>query len=834
MKNAILLGILLLGIVAPLAAQGHLTHFPVNSGYVGEDINLEARVEGILTRVLYIRIYYKNPEESSYRHQEMIPDVNRWVGIIPGRDVAGERLQYFLTAILDDQSLLTYPEQNPYNDPEEITLLPPRARPRTMEPFAIFVPFEAQPSPVTEEEAALLILSPEPGEQLAAEEVIFAVSLLGDENAVDSNSVRIYMDGRDVTSDAEITSFMATFTPKRISPGRHRFRLEAKDVIGTPLTPVEAGLTVLGEDEEQITSRFQAHLFSDMRQEDVNQVRESFAMGGVDFDGEYGALQYDGRFFLTSLEDRHYQPRNRFHLTAGTKHFGLTGGDAYPRYNDLILWGKRVRGLSGYLKLGFFNLEAIFGETYRPVDGSAVQRPALDILSGDTLKTVSGGDSTRLSIRRYGTFKQKLMGIRPSFGSGRHFQLGLTLVRIRDDTSSITYGTGPKDNLVFGPDLNIRFARGRVQLRASGAFSLITNDISSGALSADSLKSIFDEDVEVPIDPADYEQYIIINESTVPLDPSKLTSMAYDVGLKINAWHNLLRVGYKSIGSEYLSLANSWIRKDIRGFYFSDRVRLFRNKVYLTFGLENYKDNYSKRNNNPSVDLKTVNYSISFYPGQGWPYMNVSLRDYRRDNGISDVELDSLAYSGTVDTLDRREDQLHRDLSIQIGHDFELFTLQHAISLSLISAEKTDNFAGRRLPGTLSQENSTRIRMFTLRTSYSRALRTTLNYASNENLAAGGDSDFKYRMMGLGAEYGFWNNTFTAFFDYRRTTASGHTLTEEIIDYSRSHLRLGALYQIAPRHTLTFDANVITFSSKGTQATSYDDQILRLRYEKYF
>ena len=68
---------------------------------------------------------------------------------------------------------------------------------------------------------------------------------------------------------------------------------------------------------------------------------------------------------------------------------GSAQRDTYPRYNDLILWGKRIRGVSGYVRLGFFNLDATFGETHRGI-------------SGDSLTA------------RIGTFQRKTLAIRPS------------------------------------------------------------------------------------------------------------------------------------------------------------------------------------------------------------------------------------------------------------------------------------------------------------------------------------------------------------------------------------------------------------------------------------
>ena len=180
---------------------------------------------------------------------------------------------------------------------------------------------------------------------------------------------------------------------------------------------------------------------------------------------------------------------------------------------------------------------------------------------------------------------------------------------------------------------------------------------------------------------AKYENLLIINDTTVPLKPQELTSLAYDVNLEINYYRNLLRFGYKKIGSDYFSLANSWLRKDIRGFYLSDRVRLFQNKLYATLGLERYTDNYSNEGSKPSIDLNSFNVALSFYPGRGLPNITVNVCDYSRVNGITDITVDSLQFSGTVtadyDTIDIREDSRQRDINIQLGYQAKFLNANH-------------------------------------------------------------------------------------------------------------------------------------------------------------
>ena len=128
--------------------------------------------------------------------------------------------------------------------------------------------------------------------------------------------------------------------------------------------------------------------------------------------------------------------------------------------------------------------------------------------------------------------------------------------------------------------------------------------------------------------------------------------------------------------------------------------------------------------------------------------------------------------------------------------------------------------------------------MLSLTTGYAIPLKTTVSYASNENVTAGGLSNFNYDLLSLGAGYGFLNERLTGFTEYRYTGVSVTLLNGDPLDYSRSHVRFGATFYIGPRHSVLVDAHIISYNSVAegvsSDAGSYTDQIFRIRYEHYF
>ena len=830
---ALFLGILVFFIPKSFA-QERLVHFPVTTVYEGQDIDMAVKIEGAFRSAGYVRIYFRRDEQESYQYIDMQPGINQWVGKIPANEVFGERIEYFISCFLNNQTIITYPESNPYNEPEEISILPrPEKEKPTPAPTTV-APREpagkeaetGEATPATgESQSPLLLLSPEQNEKLVAEEVLVAISTGAQDVQIDTTTIKLFLDGYEVTSRAQISSYLISYEPKNLKPGRHWIKLAVRNKLGKDIQPLVVNFSVLGQDGKQEASQqFHAHLFADVRQENILGKDQSFSMAGTEFDGNYGALRYEGRLFLTSLEEKDAQPRHRYYLSLQTDYIGIMAGDVNPYYNDLILWGKRVRGISGFLHLGAFNLDVVYGQTYRGIEGQFTT----------STDSTSGQDSTVTSITRYGTYQQNLLAIRPSFGRGRNFQFGFSLVKSRDDTSSIKYGTMPKDNLVFGPDVKMAFDRNRLVITAAAAMSFLTNNTSSGAISKEDIEKVVGGDVSIPVNPADYDNWLIINDSTTPLNPTDLTSFAYNVNLRLNYYKNNFRFGFKSIGSEYLSLANSWIRKDIEGFYFSDRVRFFKNKLYVTFGYEDYTDNFSQKTDNPKLGLKTFNYAISYYPGQGYPNVSISLRNHSRDNGIDTYESTPGTISSGTDSIiqDLRQDQLNRDLSFNLGYDFLAFEQNQTVNFSIVAASRNDNF------GRAENEFSSNILLINVRTRYNVPLTTTVSYSTNKNSMAAGQSDFRFNMLGFGGEYQLLDQKLTTFAELRFTGASGTSVSGDIIDYSRNHFRLGAHYYFGPRHFITLDANILTLNNRGIVADqsqkSYTDRIFRLRYERFF
>ena len=808
-----------------------IVHFPVKTASEGKQVLIEAKIEDPNIKVQYMRLYYRQKGQSSFQRLDMREQLNNYIMEIPAADVKMPGLEYFIMAVLTNHSMITSPSSNPYYAPYEIAVTPGIG----------FTDKSSQQTEITPKkmlktksgmQLETVILSPEPGERVEQNEVIVAVSFLGEVSKLNLNSIQLFIDEKKFTAKAKITKNMISYVSNDLSSGLHQIRIELADNLGNRFDDVTWRVFVTSdeerskEDEKKIP--LSGNIFAEYKNEKFSDSTLTTASLGANFRGKYGPFEYRGLLFITSRERLQFQPRNRFLLEIGTSRLGIKLGDTTPRFNELMLWGKRVRGFEAYLKLGFINFEFVQGETNRKVNGIPYNKVIVDSTTGEFKYAIPNIDTTifqnsTTGIYRYGTFQQNLTAGRLSFGSGKYFQLGLNLVKVRDDTSTSTYSSQPKDNLVIGPDIVFALDNHRIELKASAAFSLLANDISNGAISAADLDSAVGD---IPFDPSKYDQYFILNTSLIPLDPTQLNSLGYQASFKFNYFNNNINVIYKSVGSEYYSLANSYLRKYIQGFSIYDRVQLYRNQVFFNLGYDNFAEGLSYKNDDTETteptDYTALNIGVSFFPiKQFLPQVFINWKNYDRNDGLdTTMNVNAVNYQNT-------------DVSVQLGYNIKLFDLNHTFSISYIATDRADGF--KRTYTNLAND----IQMFSLRTRYQIPLTTVISFATNKNNAAGGLHAFKYNMFNLSAEYYLLNRRLSLKGGLNTTSAVtqtnldslGNLLAEPMTkeDYKRTSLNFGGNFQITRQHSLLLDMSFINFNEK--KSNQYQDSIIRFRYE---
>ena len=94
--------------------------------------------------------------------------------------------------------------------------------------------------------------------------------------------------------------------------------------------------------------------------------------------------------------------------------------------------------------------------------------------------------------------------------------------------------------------------------------------------------------------------------------------------------HNL-HYSIKKIGSEFNSSGNPYIQKDIIEQYFSDKIRLLDNKMYISLKLKKIQNGILDGSSSFNTDKYDMN--INYYPGINLPSLSFSLGTHYRKGG---------------------------------------------------------------------------------------------------------------------------------------------------------------------------------------------------------
>ncbi|UCD39227.1 MAG: hypothetical protein JSW54_07055 [Fidelibacterota bacterium] len=703
---------MLMLLVAPLVASsyadGTIYHQMVTEAVAQEPLTLEAVVEVEEVAVVSAGIYYRLMGQTSYLEAPMSSaGGNLYFGTIPAADVTVAGLQYYLIAVLEDESVLAYPVDDPEINPISVVVQPPVT---AVEEAGVSQAAGAG-------EANVLILSPEPREFYLPEDVVIGVSLFNLPD-LDGNSIRLLIDGQDVTAQAEITDYLISYAPPDLVDGAHQVEVRMNRTSGIAYEPV-AWRFLVTQKAAVTTERAYEHSGavrpSYQRDNIDGEVLEVSSMR-VSYRGGWEWLKFRSSLKLTSQEDRYKPPRNRYSANFQTPILNLGIGDVTPRINRFGMDGKRLRGYDVNLTLKYFNLRVAQGELERVIQG----RPESAYMMTGYDPIADAPDTLHLSRDGY-TFRRDVLAVRPSFGSGQRFELAFSLIKAKDkvpsvdqiledaivriDTSdapestfanvdwiddtlhTIAYkdlarytdfkvkvpegswaGKSPQDNIVIGSNLSMAFNKRRFVLQGGFALSMLNKDIWEPIITRDKLDTlsiIGDSTLDGRLgdfdmgnlDPTKYADYFHINPfkqvPIVPIDPfgtidmttiSKMPSLAYHGSVKLNYLRNAITLEYQQVGPEFNSLANPNLQRNIRVRTISDRIRMFGSRLFITALYRGTDDNIVKLEDDPITSTATVNLNASLNLGTGLPSVSLGQRTYQRSKEHPEYGIDGLEW----------------------------------------------------------------------------------------------------------------------------------------------------------------------------------------------
>jgi hypothetical protein len=742
-----------------------------------------------------LMLLYRLFGESQYRRIDMDITGNRASAVIPGTAVSPPFLEYYLVVRDRSGTLEVYP----FSDSPNPLTSPPQNTKRI------------QVREVSPEGAQIVFLSPDPMSILSEEEVLISVSLLRADSLIAREATQLMLDGINVTSKALFTGDLIIFNPVNaniaLTPGPHVVTVLLFDRKGGMHGSSSVTFTIQGEtlalysEPRADAFRYDASLQIESRHEDTGESGEWYNRTGVNFRGVTGDFRVRSNLFVTSDEKSYRQPQNRYFVGAELPWLRVGLGDAYPEFPDLILSGKRVRGVTSSLRLGTFTVDVAYGSVTRAIDGAELQRFPLDSLllqqTQDPRAAYAQIDAQTWGKYSYGTYERTLFAVHPSVGSGETWQLGFTWLNGKDDLGSIRYGIRPQENIVLGTDFFARLDNGRTEIAWQVALSAFNSDISSGTFTEAYIDSVYPNDRDAIKTARNILQSLItFNENLRPLSFKKLATAAGQASLGLNYFDNALKFTYLFRGNDFTSFGQTYLRTDIQGINIIDRIHLLRNQVFATLGYERLQDNTASTRS-ASTTYTTLNAALSLYLIADFPGITVGYSRYDNGNGLP---RDSLA---SVNDATNR-------VYVQSAYGFE-FGARHTAFLSLSSSIRQDNTVR-------GQTIKNHVASFGLASHYTIPLQTEVSASINLNTlpvtATNSSHSFNYTALSLHAKYDI----------LQEVLAVMATIGPTLGDFSRTVLDTGIEWHITPPMSFILQASY--FKNSGHT----DENFVSLRY----
>lgn len=639
---------------------------------------LEFRVPGISEADFQqARLFYRYDGDFSYQQQEVNYRNGLFQTSFTATNPNASTLEYYFELTFNSGEMLFYPNNLPSENPVEVEIV------ESME--------EKKPRL---EGIDYTILSPRPGNGVTVDDVVIAIALFYEKSSLQPGEFQLFIDDKNVTSEADTSAYYISYIPKDLGPGSHTISLEYKtedqayavtDWQFAVVAPGQASFQGFGpgrapQGQVELTAR---------NQEIAGDINNAYT-GRASISGAYGKFRYSANGYLTSQESVRLQPQNRYGIDLSYGDWwNFEAGHVYPVMSQFTISGRRVHGLNTSLHLlnENINLQFLYGELERQItnqyDSLVVEEVTIgadSVVDRNFLLTYQDGGR--------GTFQRRVIGGKVGFGNEEKFQIGFHALKVQDDTTSIFNvrdymdlvnsnvvlnnnldqiardslmanperldvrggNIKPRDNLVAGTDLKMGFNNNRIRFESEAVISALNNNIYDGPLTVERAEELgFDVDKGTADLLEQLSWLIIINENmnTLPFriaedDSGDISGDAFfptsilagNSELSFRYPNNNFRAQYRWIGPGFNSLANSTIRKDVAGFTLTDRMNFLSNRIYLTLGYENLNDNVSGTRD-ATTNTITYRTNVSWYPvDRKLPRVSAGLRYRTRDNGI--------------------------------------------------------------------------------------------------------------------------------------------------------------------------------------------------------
>jgi hypothetical protein len=696
------------------------------------------------TGVSSVTLFYRKPGDVRYTSVEMKEHDDIWYRELKRDFGVSGTVEYYLLAQDRTGNESTEPAVNPTEQPLRAAL----------------------DENVNQAADEVVLSSPEAGTSIISGDQLIIVTFYKTDREVDMGTVRIRIDDRDRTREAEIRGNMLIWNPQRPLPdGRHLVEIVARDTNGNNVGPNIWTFQVKSKLQLPLgtTGSFYMGFEHDDRSND-NGGAIPLWNNRIDLglSGEKSWLSWEAGVELTS-EDTPFlttqtlggrQPVNRYFATLRTRNLLLHFGDNNPSFSDLSVNGILVRGFGASVKSNRFNADFVYGYNQREigqdveiVQGVSNVTPTSYIDASGTPVDISSkpyqqivqdpSDPSVYHVYEFspGTFKRNVAALKLDTAPLRNrfftWNVGFNLFSAEDDTTTLAYdqntdrtfhissgdsiitGYNPKKNWVGTFETSLRFNGDKSILSAEFGGTMVTDNM-FGALT-DDIKS------EIPSQ-LDDKLFRFNGSTQTSFDKLKLkdnvgkgiadaVTSVYLVRLvtplPIPGMSTRLKSELYRIPTHYVSLGNPHQRTDMGGYNVSVKTLFLKDQVAVDLGYETYSDNLDKERQQDANAARTLQKDLT--KDTNTALVTVSLRPHVLPEYEPNVSVGYRTYKASnnldlvFNSVDKQIDLSTNTLMVNFGATLPVGMQRHAGTLSFSNMDIADN---RTVPALDKNESS--------------------------------------------------------------------------------------------------------------------------------
>lgn len=661
------------------------------------------------------------------------------------------------------------------------------------------------------------ILNPFPGETITDRQPMIGVKLPAPDPPIKPETIKIFIDGDDVTSETQIGLEYIFYTPQiPLKFGRHNIIVSFSDMADKPLTPISWSFAVaaqaarqpaqpvrgqktipLSEQKPSITGRY---LFK-IKTINLNSANRDVAGGCsscAETDIKYPeAINTSGTFDFT----------DKFYGKSLTGHYDRSIEEIYGRAAESFYF--RYLDNNDDITLGDFTLTAV---EFSPLTINGVQMRGLKtkrVFGIHTFTTFEG----RSQEPQDGRLKRKTYGLRVDSNFSSKHLLKFTALRSRE------YGNPNVSLLTFTPPTAYQFytssypARDRIY----------------------SLRHIFTHSKKLQLDSEAVQDYHSISLYSVYNASKPLTAVRFHLSYKPEPFEFSLT--HRSIDPGFNpTLLGTFTEKDRRGAAANIKYASRSGKLALTSMYDMYHDNLHHVKTNDMTD-DTTNSLSSITLNYGWILPQLTLR-YGKLYTNSDYP--SLAIGTKFIESTNASLNVIKDF-----HNTNLFTGTRLVAtFSRYDIDRLTNSSGAASDYNLRSDTQN----WTFSSRYKDLLTVSYNTSWNKSwsyskagAAAASINDSKSNTDAISAQINVVPFKFIVNYRYRRSVSLTSSLTDivtpqpsgSLLEYQHT---LTMLYYIDQKHKLSlelidYDKDYRAQINKGR---SYDETSVELGYSVEF